>query len=131
MTETAVLSAAEPAQAATARTAVYDAFISYSHAKDKALASALQSAMQRLGKPWYQRRALRLFRDDTSLTATPHLWPSIEEAMAQSRFLILMASPEAAESHWVNRELAWWIAHHGADTVLIALTDGGLEWDGS
>src|SRR5579862_3940295 len=129
MTETAVLSAAEPAQAATARTAVYDAFISYSHAKDKALASALQSAMQRLGKPWYRRRALRLFRDDTSLTATPHLWPSIEKALGQSRFLILMASPEAATSRWVNQELAWWIDHHGAETVLIALTAGELDWD--
>jgi hypothetical protein len=49
--------------------ATYAAFISYSHAKDKTLASAMQSAIQRLGKPWYRRRALRLFRDDTSLTA--------------------------------------------------------------
>ena len=52
---------------------LYDAFISYSHAKDKPIAAALQSAIQKLGKPWYQRRALRLFRDDTSLAATPHL----------------------------------------------------------
>src|SRR5579863_5094100 len=80
---------------------LYDAFISYSHAKDKALAAALQSAMQRLGKPWYRRRALRLFRDDTSLTATPHLWPDIEKALGRSRFLILLASPEAAASPWV------------------------------
>jgi tetratricopeptide (TPR) repeat protein len=109
---------------------LYDAFISYSHAKDKALASVLQSAIQRLGKPWYRRRALRLFRDDTSLTATPHLWPSIEKALGQTRFLILMASPEAAASRWVNQELAWWIDHKGADTVLIALTEGELEWDG-
>jgi len=49
----------------------YDAFISYSHAKDKPVAAALQGAVQRLGKPWYRRRALRIFRDDTSLSATP------------------------------------------------------------
>src|SRR5579862_9389435 len=121
MTETAVLSAAEPAQAATARTAVYDAFISYSHAKDKALASALQSAMQRLGKPWYRRRALRLFRDDTSLTATPHLWPSIEEALARSRYLILLVSPQSAASPWVGKEIAYWLAHKSVDTLLLAL----------
>jgi hypothetical protein len=42
-------------------TVLYDAFISYSHAKDKPLAVALQSVMQRLGKPWYRCRALRLF----------------------------------------------------------------------
>ena len=58
----------------------YDAFISYSHAKDKAIATALQGVVQKLGKPWYRRRALRVFRDDTSLSATPHLWPAIERA---------------------------------------------------
>ena len=36
----------------------YDAFISYSHAKDKTLASALQSVLQKIGKPWYARRSL-------------------------------------------------------------------------
>jgi hypothetical protein len=33
--------------------ATYDAFISYSHAKDKLIAAALQSVVQKLGKPWY------------------------------------------------------------------------------
>jgi hypothetical protein len=61
----------------------YDAFVSYSHAKDKPIAAALQSIVQKLGKPWYRRRALRVFRDDTSLSATPSLWPSIEQALAQ------------------------------------------------
>ena len=108
---------------------LYDAFISYSHAKDKPVAAALQSAMQRLGKPWYKRRALRVFRDDTSLSATPSLWPSIEQALSQSRFLVLLASPEAAASQWVNKEVAYWLDHKGADTLLIALTDGELAWD--
>ena len=40
--------------------AAYDAFVSYSHAKDKPIAAALQSVVQRLGKPWYRRRALRV-----------------------------------------------------------------------
>ena len=31
---------------------VYDAFISYSHAKDKPIATALQSVIQKLGKSW-------------------------------------------------------------------------------
>jgi tetratricopeptide (TPR) repeat protein len=109
--------------------ALYDAFVSYSHAKDKPVAAALQSVVQKLGKPWYRRRALRIFRDDTSLSATPSLWPSIEQALAQSRFLILLASPEAAASLWVGKEVAYWLEHKSADTLLIALTDGELAWD--
>jgi hypothetical protein len=74
---------------------------------------------------------LRVFRDDTSLSATPHLWPSIEQALGQSRFLILLASPEAAASRWVGQEIAYWLDHNNADTILIALTDGELDWDGT
>src|SRR5688572_15361087 len=109
--------------------ATYGAFVSYSHAKDKPVAAALQSVMQRLGKPWYRRRALRVFRDDTSLSATPSLWPSIEQALGNSRFLILLASPEAAASRWVNKEISFWLDNKSADTLLIALTDGELAWD--
>src|SRR5215475_4765994 len=109
--------------------ALYDAFISYSHAKDKPIAAALQSVVQKLGKPWYQRRALRVFRDDTSLSATPHLWPSIETALNEFRFLIVLASPEAAASQWVNKEVAHWLEHKGIDTLLFAVTDGELSWD--
>jgi hypothetical protein len=130
----AISSSAEPAPVhpvrETAAAGLYDAFVSYSHAKDKAIASALQSVVQRLGKAWHQRRALRLFRDDSSLTATPHLWPSIEIALRNSRFLILLASPEAAASTWVDKEVAWWLDHNSAETILIGLTAGELDWDG-
>jgi len=107
----------------------YDAFISYSHARDKPIAAALQSAVQRLGKAWHQRRVLRVFRDDTSLSATPSLWPAIEQALDRSQYLILLTSPEAASSRWVNKEVAYWLEHKSADTLLIALTDGELVRD--
>jgi tetratricopeptide (TPR) repeat protein len=109
--------------------ALYDAFISYSHAQDKPIAAALQAAIQKLGRPWYRRRVLRLFRDDTSLSATPHLWPTIEQALSQSRFFLLLASPEAAASKWVNKEVGYWIEHNSIDALLIGLTDGELIWD--
>jgi hypothetical protein len=109
--------------------ALYDAFVSYSHAKDKPIAAALQSVVQKLGKPWYRRRALRVFRDDTSLSATPHLWPAIEQALSQSRFFILLASPEASASKWVNKEVAYWLDHNSVETLLIGVTDGDLVWD--
>jgi len=109
--------------------ALYNAFISYSHAKDKAVAAALQSVVQKLGKPWYRRRALRVFRDDTSLSAAPELWSAIEQSIARSRYLILLASPEAAGSIWVNKEVEYWLTHKGPDTLLIAVTDGTPCWD--
>jgi WD40 repeat protein len=107
----------------------YDAFISYSHAGDGHLAPALQGGLQSLSKPWYQRRALRIFRDKTSLSATPQLWPSIEHALSRSRYFLLLASPEAASSHWIEGEVSWWRTHRSHDSLLIAVTGGELRWD--
>jgi TIR domain len=108
---------------------LYDAFISYSHAKDKPIAAALQSVVQKLGKPWYKVRALRAFCRHTSLPATPDAWRTIEQALADSRFLILLVSPEAAASPSVNKEIAYWLDTKSADTLLIGVTDGVLTWD--
>ena len=108
---------------------LYDAFISYSHAGDKPVAQALQSVVQTLGKPWWRRRALHVFRDDTSLSATPHLWPDIETALDASRFLVLIASPQAAASPWVDKEVAHWLLTKSPETILIVLTAGTLGWD--
>ena len=107
----------------------YDAFISYSHAKDRPLAIALQRVIQTLGKPWFRRRSLRVFRDEGSLSANPALWPSIEEALANSGHFILLACPEAAASEWVCREVEWWRQYCDAGAILLALTAGEVTWD--
>lgn len=109
--------------------ASYDAFISYSHAADGELAPALQAGLQSLGKPWYRRRALRVFRDKTSLSATPELWPTIERVLAGSRYFVLLASPEAARSRWVDQEVDWWRTHRSAATVFIGSPPG--TWPGT
>jgi len=88
-----------------------DAFISYNQKLDRPFVRRLQRQLQNLGKAWWQRRAVRVFRDESSLSATPELWPAIERALAASRHLIVCASPEAAASHWVNEEVAGWAAH--------------------
>ncbi|MBV8540262.1 MAG: TIR domain-containing protein [Pseudonocardiales bacterium] len=106
----------------------YDAFISYSHTLDGALARALQIGLERFAKPWYRPRALRVFRDTTNLAANPDLWSSIENALASSTWLVLMASPQAAESKWVNRELVWWLQNKSPQRVLVVLTEGELAW---
>jgi len=76
----------------------YGAFISYNHGVDGKLAPTLQRGLQSFSKSWYRRRAVRVFRDEASLSANPALWPSIENALTGSDFLILLACPEAASS---------------------------------
>ncbi|CAM5385257.1 TIR domain-containing protein [Streptomyces aurantiogriseus] len=107
----------------------YDAFVSYSHAADSALAPALQHGLHRLAKPWNRPRALRVFRDQASLAANPDLWTTIEGALESSRYFILLASPESARSPWVRREISFWKAHRGPGTLLIVLTGGEIVWD--
>lgn len=107
----------------------YDGFISYSHAADGRLAPALQSALHRLARPWYRLRALHLFRDVTDLSATPALWPRIEEALRDSAALIFLASPEAARSKWVRLEIETWRAKDPTLPVFIVLTDGEIAWN--
>jgi WD40 repeat protein len=115
---------------------IYNAFMSYSHAADGKLAPRIQSALQRIAKPFFKLRALHVFRDQTSLSATPALWSSIETALNQSEYFILMASSEAAASPWVQREIDHWLtespqARRGQAVAhfLIILTDGDILWD--
>lgn len=109
----------------------YDAFISYSHAVDGKLAPVFQRELERFAKPWYRVRSARVFRDKASLTASPGLWSSIEDALSRSKWFILMASPESANSAWVDREVRWWLEHAAdpARHLLIAVTAGDLAWD--
>lgn len=115
--------------AAFTSVATYKAFISYSHAVDGRLAPGLQSGLQQFAKRWSQIRALRVFRDQTSLSADPALWPSIERALRASEFFILLASPTAAASPWVNREVSWWLTERSHATLLVVLTAGEIGWD--
>ncbi len=107
----------------------YKAFISYSHAADGRLAPSLQSALHRFARPWYRLRSMRVFRDKTSLSATPSLWPSIEHALNASEYFLLLANPEAAASTWVQQEVSWWLESRSAGNLLIILTDGEITWD--
>ncbi len=107
----------------------YDAFISYSHHSDARLAPLLQAGLHRFAKPWYRMRALRVFRDEASLAATPALWESITEALTAAEFFIVLASPDAKASEWVAREASWWRERKPVDHILLVLTDGELAWD--
>jgi hypothetical protein len=72
---------------------------------------------------------LWIFRDQTGLSFTPALWSSIQEALDGSDYFVLMASPEAARSPWVNREIEHWVATKPADRILPVVTDGEWDWN--
>jgi WD40 repeat protein len=107
----------------------FNGFISYSHAADGRLAPAVQRGLHRMAKPWHRRRALWIFRDQTGLSVTPGLWSSIQDALDGSDYFVLLASPEAAGSPWVNREIEHWVASKSADQILPVVTDGEWQWD--
>ena len=112
------------------RMTLYDGFISYSHAADELLAPRLQAGLQRFAKPWWKRRALRIFRDESSLSANPHLWSSITEALDTSGWFVLLLSPDAASSEWVNQEIEYWKTNRDPSRILPVVTDGEFGWDG-
>ena len=135
--------------AARAAAVRYGAFISYSHAASAEVARGLQKWLQTYAKPWWRWRAVNVFRDETDLTAAPALWSRITSALDQSSHFILLASPEAARSKWIKREIRYWLGggNTGAGdgpnldtpilepkperiaTLLIALTAGDIFWD--
>lgn len=113
----------------------FDAFISYSHSDCKEIAPTIQKALENIGKPWYkQKRNLTIFRDETNLAATPNLWNTIKEALDNSENFIFLASPKAANSLWVIKEIKAWIEkkhseENGLTEFYIIVTDGNLQWD--
>jgi type II secretory pathway pseudopilin PulG len=107
---------------------LYDAFISYDH-DDRPVAQGIQRGLHRIGRRVGRLHALRVFRDSTDLTASPDLWGKVVEAMERSRYLIVVLSPSAVASTWVDREVAHWLARRGPDRLMFVVARGRLEWD--
>lgn len=106
----------------------YDAFISYSRA-DSDFASEVQRALHRMGRRSKELRALEIFRDVSSIVPGASLQTEICAALARSRWMILLASPEATGSEWVSSELVWWLEHQTPKNLLIVLMRGSIHWD--
>jgi WD40 repeat protein len=72
---------------------------------------------------------MRVFRDEDGLAANSGLWGRLKQILADSRFLVLLASPGAAKSTGVRKEIELWLELHGVDTILIVLTGGDIRWN--
>lgn len=53
---------------------------------------------------------------------TPKLWPSIEVALDESEYFLLLASVESRRSKWVQREVEYWLQNKPLDKLLIIVT---------
>ena len=120
--------AAEPPTPAQVASFTYDAFLSYSH-HEGAVATGIQKGLHRIGRRVGRLNALRVFRDSTDMAANPDLWGKVTEAMDRSRYLVVVLSPRAAASEWVNKEVAYWLERRGPEQLLIVLAEGQLHWD--
>jgi hypothetical protein len=106
----------------------YRAFISYSR-KDKRFAAKIHRALERYRAPkgidtGHENRALgRFFKDDDELAGAEGLGAALDGAIDDSENLIVIASPDSAESEWVNREVARF-KRRDSDRVLAIITRG-------
>lgn len=112
----------------------YWAFLSYSHADTKD-ADRLHRFLERFRLPdslvgndhplgTIPKRLTPIFRDRHELAASSSLGREIEEALIASRYLIVLCSPAAAKSRWVDQEIRDYKRLHGEDRVLAAIVAG-------
>jgi WD40 repeat protein len=120
--------AVEPSAPEPGKPMAYDAFLSYAHV-DRQVTVAIQKGLHRIARRLGQRRALRVFRDDTNLTAGDDLGSKITEALDSSKFMIVVLTPHAAASRWVNKEVAHWLEQRGTKQLMLVLAEGQLEWN--
>jgi tetratricopeptide (TPR) repeat protein len=112
----------------------YWAFLSYSHS-DAELADWLHEALEQFRVPPalvgkltamgpVPRRLTPIFRDRHELAAADDLGEEIRQAIAGSRFLVVLCSPAAATSRWTNSEIDFFKRTHPDGCVLAAIVDG-------
>jgi tetratricopeptide (TPR) repeat protein len=65
-----------------------------------------------------------IFRDRTELAADADLGARIETALAQSAYLIVICSPQAAKSRWVEKEIVAFRALHGTARIFSVIVGG-------
>lgn len=112
----------------------YAAFISYSH-KDERWAAKLHRSLEGYRIPKAARgrsritrpagdRLLPLFRDREELSSSPDLGDVLQQALADSSALIVICSPAAAQSRWVNLEIERFLALGRGDRIQCFIVDG-------
>lgn len=107
----------------------FEAFISYKHGSASLFAGRLEQALKTYAKPLL-KWPIRIFRDERHLVPGSDLPKLIKNALDVSQFFVLLASPEAVNSDWVNDELRIWVVEKAqTDRLIIVLTAGTIAVD--
>jgi hypothetical protein len=115
----------------------YRAFISYSH-RDKKWGDWLHRSLEthRVPKRFVgeqtrdgprPRKLFPIFRDREELPVSADLGTDIKEALTQSQYLIVICSPNSAQSRWVNEEIKFFKLLGREDRVLALIVAGETE----
>jgi TIR domain len=113
----------------------YRAFISYKRASyDSKVAHWLHKSIEQYRSPRsatkllnLPRRIGRVFLDRDELSASSNLGQSINDALHEADFLIVVCSPRTPESRWVAEEITRFQAMGKQDRILFVLIDGEPE----
>jgi hypothetical protein len=125
MVTTVVPAAAAPPGRASAPGGVHDAFISYSR-RDRLFAAKLEAALERYLPPrdlGVARRRLDIFRDEEDFTGAEY-HASLEQHLRNSATLIVICSPHARASKYVNDEIRRFVLLKGAENIIPILLSG-------
>lgn len=103
----------------------HDAFISYSR-RDRDFAALLEKALKAYKPPpglGLPQRTLNVFRDESDFSGTEY-YAAIDAQLRQSRKLILLCSPAARASGFIDDEVRRFIQIRGAAHVIALLLAG-------
>jgi len=107
------------------RDAAFDVFISYSRV-DVRLARALHATLERYEVPSAVSRPSRrisVFRDETDMRGT-RCYQSIEAHLRSSKKMLLICSPAARRSDFVNDEISRFLDTHSVDDIVPVIASG-------
>lgn len=112
----------------------YVAFISYRHVEnDKSCAEWLLKELETFKTPkalldaGYPSKLGRIFRDKDELPSSGSLNNQLESALKDSRFLIVLCSPDTPVSKWVSKEIELFKQLGRADKIIPVLLEGNPE----
>ena len=107
----------------------YLAFISYRHRdRDQLISGLFRKGLETHALPReLAAGGRRVFRDTDELPTSSDLGTDIEDALAESGWLIALCSDEYVQSRWCMREIDEYISLGRKDRILPVLTGGSAE----